>query len=574
MLQLSLVGALCRSKVPFATLNLLVNSRGRFDDQPEGNQCALFFCHSTKMGRKNRHSNKNRRLQRLFIQNPRQPTAAVRARLFHLFNTEKKYGLLLKIEQNYRYCDTFSDDPAEDVSIRNVFGNVHMMEVEGACSDRAIQYFERARATIESESNADDKFQALVSSSIPAIAMKLAGLYSDGRDLEKAISSHRWLLENCKRDQVPIEYLHTLCSNFRLLERWSFVIEVLGEFVHKPGTFQEKEQNECAFLITEAYMECKEYLKAKIMIDKVRPIIREFWTVYNSGLVEEKLCNHKAAIDHFRNAFHHEEFQHYFGGNNIEFYLGFGTSLLRRSADNEAEAFQVFQEGVNRCEESSHNRCRLLSKMGAEYRNLKKWNLSIEVLHQLCLFASRVETCTSNATVTYFAATKELTLTYLEQYCTDTTLDIDERRAILHHATAYSIRIYGIFSDDQLIHAQLCYFNGDIQTAYQHLEHYLDNCLVQCKLGCSTCEQRVRHKSVARTCESCRVASYCDRRHQKMTWKKERICHKVLCPLIGYWRMAKKAEKKGRENKDLSEKERVFERFYENICPHAKLFHA
>jgi hypothetical protein len=59
-----------------------------------------------------------------------------------------------------------------------------------------------------------------------------------------------------------------------------------------------------------------------------------------------------------------------------------------------------------------------------------------------------------------------------------------------------------------------------------------------------------------------------------MTWKKERICHKVLCPLIGYWRMAKKAEKKGRENKDLSEKERVFERFYENICPHAKLFHA
>ena len=119
---------------------------GRFEDQPEGNQCALFFYHSTKMGKKNRHSNKNRTHERLFVQNARQPTAAVRARLFHLFNTEKKYGELLKIEQKFRHCDTFSDDPVEDVSIRNVFGNVHMMEVEGACSDRAIQYFERARA--------------------------------------------------------------------------------------------------------------------------------------------------------------------------------------------------------------------------------------------------------------------------------------------------------------------------------------------------------------------------------------------------------------------------------------------
>jgi len=318
-------------------------------------------------------------------------------------------------------------------------------------------------------------------------------------------------------------------------------------------------------------MQCKEYLKAKFMLDKVRPIIREFWTVYNSGLVEEELCNHEAAIDHFRNAFDHEEFHHYFGRNNIEFYFGFGTSLLRRSADNEAEAFRVFQEGVDLCEESSHNRCRLLSKMGAEYRNLKKWSLSIEVLHQLSLSASREQS--DNATIMYVAATKEMTLTYLEQYCTDTTLDIDQRREILHHATAYSIKIYRIFPDD-LIHAQLCYFNGDIQTAYQHLEHYLDDCLVQCKLSCYTCKQRVRHNSVSRTCDSCRVASYCDRRHQKMTWKKERICHKALCPLLGYWRMAKKAEKKGTTNEDLSEKERVFETFYENICPHAKIFHA
>jgi hypothetical protein len=53
----------------------------------------------------------------------------------------------------------------------------------------------------------------------------------------------------------------------------------------------------------------------------------------------------------------------------------------------------------------------------------------------------------------------------------------------------------------------------------------------------------------------------CDRKHQKMIWKNKRICHKVLCPLLGYWRIARKAEKKG---KGLTNEkyERAFETFF------------
>ena len=54
-----------------------------------------------------------------------------------------------------------------------------------------------------------------------------------------------------------------------------------------------------------------------------------------------------------------------------------------------------------------------------------------------------------------------------------------------------------------------------------------------------------------------------------MTWKNERICHKVLCPLLGYWRRAKKRkrrrERNGRGNEDQSESVRVFEAFFESI---------
>mmetsp|Transcript_17968 Transcript_17968/g.26720 ORF Transcript_17968/g.26720 Transcript_17968/m.26720 type:complete len:108 (-) Transcript_17968:183-506(-) len=53
-----------------------------------------------------------------------------------------------------------------------------------------------------------------------------------------------------------------------------------------------------------------------------------------------------------------------------------------------------------------------------------------------------------------------------------------------------------------------------------------------------------------------------------MTWKNERICHKVLCPLLGYWRMAKQKQKKhkGLTDEDRREYERVFETFFESIC--------
>jgi len=61
---------------------------------------------------------------------------------------------------------------------------------------------------------------------------------------------------------------------------------------------------------------------------------------------------------------------------------------------------------------------------------------------------------------------------------------------------------------------------------------------------------------------------------KKMTWKNERIYHRVLCPLLGYWRRAKKRKRRrestGERDEDRSEYVRVFETFFESICPYAK----
>ena len=161
-----------------------------------------------------------------------------------------------------------------------------------------------------------------------------------------------------------------------------------------------------------------------------------------------------------------------------------------------------------------------------------------------------------------------MALTYLEQYCTDTALDHDQRTELLRDAKCFSLLVPIVSTEKHLISSQLFYFDNDKHEAYRHLELYLDARLAECKLSCYTCKQRVRQGSVPFTCASCMVASYCGRKHQKMTWKNERICHRVLCPLLGYWRIAKKKQKKHKEltNEDRFECVRVFETFFESIC--------
>jgi len=52
------------------------------------------------------------------------------------------------------------------------------------------------------------------------------------------------------------------------------------------------------------------------------------------------------------------------------------------------------------------------------------------------------------------------------------------------------------------------------------------------KLKCYTCEQQIRGASVPYSCECCKVASYCGKRHHQnkaTAWKKnERMYPKVL----------------------------------------------
>jgi tetratricopeptide (TPR) repeat protein len=473
---------------------------------------------------------------------------------------------ILEVESKYRHLDTFSDNPVDDVCVLYSFGRANYASSEDETRmNRAVHYFERAKERMK-HSNAADRRE--IPKAIKSdVGIHLALLYSDGRDMDKASSSHRGLLEDCNRHQVVATYVINLSNNFNRFDKFEYAIEVLEGCMYMMKTVEEECYAE--ILLVRAYIGCGELLKAKAANKKRRRSTDKCDWVESrlqSGRIEKGLCNYKAAITHFREVAAELQKQEDDDTRAI-CSVTLARTLLQHSADNEAEAFEIFQEEVDRCR-NPHRREEIMIDIVTGYRRLNIWDKSIEALQHLCLSTTRPDGAMLPQKDQVIAQT------CLEQYCTDTVLTIDQRTQILCLATQLgpslcSNQVDEVSAEMHLTQAQLFYFNGDKRQAYYHIELYLDARLAECKLSCYTCEQRVRPGSVPFSCASCGVASYCDRKHQKMTWKNERICHMILCPLLGYWRVAKKKLKKRHRltTEDRREYERVFDTFFESICP-------
>ena len=154
--------------------------------------------------------------------------------IFRLLEGEK-YDEILKLELEYCHLGTFSDDPAKDALVLYAFGTAHHdpMSTDEICLNRAIHKFERAKERIE-DANANDQHQS--QKSVKSLKSK-AFLYSEGRsDMEKTISSHRWLVQNCNRHEVPANYVIHLSHNFNRFDKFEYTIEVLEESMHMLDT--------------------------------------------------------------------------------------------------------------------------------------------------------------------------------------------------------------------------------------------------------------------------------------------------------------------------------------------------
>jgi len=171
------------------------------------------------MGKKSRRNNKKEK-EALIREAPGQTQApgTPRTTLYKivsgLFDADK-FDEIRRLESKYGHLETFGNDPKEEFYIQYAFGAAHATAVGSSeerdqhwdfHSDRSIQYFERIAETMEN-SNIEEEFQGMVSWK-PTLMKNLATLYAGrGREMEKAISAHRWFFANSNRDDVEELYI-------------------------------------------------------------------------------------------------------------------------------------------------------------------------------------------------------------------------------------------------------------------------------------------------------------------------------------------------------------------------------
>jgi hypothetical protein len=93
--------------------------------------------------------------------------------------------------------------------------------------NRAIcHYYERAKERMEHANANDQRHHQKETKS--GIGMNLAGIYSEGGDMEKSISSHRWHLEHCSCYDASVMWcVIRLSRNFNRFEKFEYTLEVL-----------------------------------------------------------------------------------------------------------------------------------------------------------------------------------------------------------------------------------------------------------------------------------------------------------------------------------------------------------
>jgi hypothetical protein len=195
-----------------------------------------------------------------------------------------KFEEILKFELKYRHLGTFSDDPysmkMRVFSIPLAVQIMRLQKMKLASTARFI-ISKEPKCAVRTQMPSD---QVRSKNLKTAIGMRLAGIYSNGRGMEKAISSYRWSFANGNR---PDEGIITISRNFNRFKKCEYTIEVLEGSMDSIRTLREKAKAKTCLI--QAYIGFGEFLKAKAANEKRLSI--DWQAVMQSGEIEEVLCN-------------------------------------------------------------------------------------------------------------------------------------------------------------------------------------------------------------------------------------------------------------------------------------------
>jgi len=451
------------------------------------------------------------------------------AKSIEAFMNVGKFAQAKDLEIKWGHLDTFGGTLVEDIMILRVFGYL-------ANGKRVLYYCEKAIRKIET--NEDEQFQIDVVNEKAKVGHRLTSYYAEKGEMEKALSNHHKL---CLEGEVRLDYIIDICDYLKKGNHNKKIIEFIESMKRRIDAFTPKDQVYCLLQLCRCYAEDDDFLKARIISKKAFELAHhlepdvQHSVLYSAGRIEMGLCNYKATIRHFMtatkisNRLHMEMVQ-----PSIEADLG--IALLRTKTKNPKEAFRYFAKALDAFTKAGNMKelQNTLICMANEYRKLNQLDLSLQC----------IERCQSLAVQSRLDVCKEAHCNALLEYAYDTTLSYSQRK--LYFDKARSIVENTI--DDcasatvNLTRARLYNLGGNQNEARTSLVKYVHVRLELCELNCYTCKQKVKEGTVPLMCQTCLVALYCNKKHQALSWNDDRICHKVLCPLLARLKKFKAGE--------------------------------
>jgi len=436
-----------------------------------------------------------------------------------------------------------SSHPSQSGMIYHNLGQAHRFSGREGGMEQAIVYYQKQAEMAKKAGN-----NSMVTESV----LCRAECYVKIVRVDEAMDLHKSLCEEIGKESLDPNTILRFAEIFRKNSELSRALEILEHHLDViERSWDEPMQRKALLQIASLYQDNNDYRTSNVYYERLLSLAKDAKDQKLEAMTFNGLGNNYGHIGEFGIAMECleqgleicSEMGKRYGQARGYAYMG---DLLVAQDGREKEAIEMFQKACGILEEGDHPATLSMTfcKLGQAYSGIGAWDDAITSMQKSKVIAQSIK----DAKMSYewkVTADQALGKTYLEQYYTDVSLvgfperkDELIRKALFssEKAEKYYSSVGRTWSGSFLDLAQEHCFLGDTEKAHIALKEYLDATV---KLGpshCQTCLQICEKDAHMEKCSICKVARYCSATHQLQAWKKGRLCHKVMCPLLKSWR--------------------------------------
>jgi tetratricopeptide (TPR) repeat protein len=374
--------------------------------------------------------------------------------------------------------------------------------------------------------------------------------------IQEAMDLYKSLVSDIEKERLDPNCILALTATLKRHKEYGRALEVLEDHLDVIESTWDKPRQCAAYgMIACNYLGMYDYNKSIVHYERqlsiaedIKDAALEAEALYGLGYNHGRVCDCDKAMEWLEQGLVPLSDTGDIVGQGRIYYV-MGVVLLAQDG-REQEAIEMLQKanGILETCDDPEGMSFILCKLGEAYTRIVAWDDAIKALEKGISIAVSIE-FQFKSNELQSQANQLLGQTYLEQYYSDESLVgvPATREEVIRKASLCSQEAINLRREDDptkpivyLDLVQELYFLGDTENAQAVLTEYLDRTV---KLGpshCQTCHQSCAKDETMMVCVGCHVARYCSQDHQRRAWKKGRLCHKVMCPLLKRWRRLQK----------------------------------